>query len=180
MDKHGNLKVADFGLATNLNLNKEKEEGNGNEMNTVGTPYWMAPEIITMHGDLSTACDVWSLGCTVIELLTGKPPYSDLLAYPAMFRVVEDEHPPLPHDITTSAQDFLLDCFIKEPTHRVDANTLLNHIWITSRAKNLKETQTINNRKNLSHKKSFNEDFFNNHCLFHDNLYKCNNSPNNN
>jgi serine/threonine protein kinase len=45
----------------------------------VGTPYWMAPEIIELRGHLSTACDIWSLGCTVIELLTGKPPYSHLM-----------------------------------------------------------------------------------------------------
>lgn len=43
----------------------------------VGTPYWMAPEIIEMTGT-TTACDVWSVGCTIIELLMGKPPYFDL------------------------------------------------------------------------------------------------------
>lgn len=43
----------------------------------VGTPYWMAPEIIEMTGT-TTACDVWSVGCTIIELLEGKPPYFDL------------------------------------------------------------------------------------------------------
>lgn len=82
-DKHGNLKLADFGLAANL-----KDSPREDERDTVGTPYWMAPEIITMQDDLSTACDVWSLGCTVIELLTGKPPYSHLMAYPAMIKVV--------------------------------------------------------------------------------------------
>lgn len=43
----------------------------------MGTPYWMAPEIIEMTGT-TTACDVWSVGCTIIELLEGKPPYFDL------------------------------------------------------------------------------------------------------
>ena len=38
----------------------------------VGTPYWMAPELIEMRGVISSACDIWSLGCTVIELITGK------------------------------------------------------------------------------------------------------------
>ena len=49
----------------------------GDEPMKVGTPYWMAPEIIEMTGT-TTACDVWSVGCTIIELLEGKPPYFDL------------------------------------------------------------------------------------------------------
>ena len=65
-DKHGHLKLADFGLATTLHHDPTVVR----QIDTVGTPYWMAPEIITMQRDLSTACDIWSLGCTVIELLT--------------------------------------------------------------------------------------------------------------
>ena len=49
----------------------------------------MAPEMIEMrHGYNSTACDIWSVGCTVIELLTGNPPYHNLLAFSAMFHIV--------------------------------------------------------------------------------------------
>ena len=55
---------SDFGVAMKLSDTKE------DDMDVVGTPYWMAPEIIEMTGT-TTACDVWSVGCTIIELLTG-------------------------------------------------------------------------------------------------------------
>ena len=73
------------------------------EEEVVGTPYWMAPEIIELR-NLTPACDVWSLGATTIELITGKPPYFDLDPLPAMFRIVQDPNPPLPRGISTVTQ----------------------------------------------------------------------------
>jgi serine/threonine protein kinase len=66
--KDGIVKLADFGVATKLT-----DAGKSNSF--AGTPYWMAPEVIEMSGQESSACDIWSLGCTVLELLTGSPPY---------------------------------------------------------------------------------------------------------
>lgn len=60
----------------------------------------VAPEIIEMTGQQSAACDIWSVGCTVVELITGKPPYFDLDQMPALFRIVQDDHPPLPEGIS--------------------------------------------------------------------------------
>lgn len=66
----------------------------------------VAPEIIEMTGQQSAAVDVWSVGCTVVELLTGRPPYFDMQQMPAMFRIVHDDHPPLPPNISpVSARD---------------------------------------------------------------------------
>jgi len=81
--KDGQVKLADFGVAIRLNSHtpvgeEEDEEGGGEEMDVVGSPYWMAPEIIEMNAPTS-ACDIWSLGCTCLELMSGgKPPYFQL------------------------------------------------------------------------------------------------------
>jgi serine/threonine protein kinase len=69
------------------------------------------------------------LGCTVIELLTGNPPYFDLMQYPALFRIVQDEHPPLP-EVPEDCRDFLLRCFKKQPEERETAGQLIRHRWL--------------------------------------------------
>ncbi|KAL8120472.1 hypothetical protein AgCh_017587 [Apium graveolens] len=81
-NKYGLVKLADFGVATKLT------EANINTYSVVGTPYWMAPEVIEMSG-VCVASDIWSVGCTVIELLTCSPPYYDLQPMPALFRIVQ-------------------------------------------------------------------------------------------
>lgn len=118
--KEGVIKLADFGVATKLDQNSN---------DAVGSPYWMAPEIIEMR-DQTTACDIWSVGCTVIELLTGKAPYFDLNAMAAMYRIVQDDHPPYPEDCTPLLKDFLKQCFVKNPLERVTAQGLLEHKWL--------------------------------------------------
>jgi serine/threonine protein kinase len=91
--KNGNVKLTDFGVSLNLRaMEKERggldeqsggRSGNGNGQNgdrhgnVAGTPNWMAPEVIELKG-ASTKSDIWSLGCTVVELLTGRPPYADV------------------------------------------------------------------------------------------------------
>lgn len=91
--KDGTVKLADFGVSTSTLAAPDKEA------QVVGTPYWMAPEIIQLSG-ASSASDIWSVGCTVIELLQGKPPYHNLAAMPALFAIVNDDHPPLPEGIS--------------------------------------------------------------------------------
>jgi serine/threonine protein kinase len=92
--KDGTVKLADFGVSTST-----LASGHDKEAQVVGTPYWMAPEIIQLSG-ASSASDIWSVGCTVIELLQGKPPYHNLAAMPALFAIVNDDHPPLPEGIS--------------------------------------------------------------------------------
>ncbi|KAI1875210.1 hypothetical protein JX265_004268 [Neoarthrinium moseri] len=121
--KDGKVKLADFGVSTSTLAGPDKEN------QVVGTPYWMAPEIIELSG-ATPASDIWSLGCTVIELLQGKPPYHHLQAMPALFAIVNDDHPPLPEGVSSAARDFLIQCFQKDPNLRVSARKLLKHNWI--------------------------------------------------
>ncbi|KAI9278141.1 kinase-like domain-containing protein [Umbelopsis sp. AD052] len=123
--KTGNVKLTDFGVSLNLNL-KQVDKGE-----PVGTPNWMAPEIIDLQG----ACvksDIWSLGCTIVEMYTGKPPYSDLISMSALYRIVEDDMPPLPDDISNPMHDFLVCCFQKDPRSRPSAVELLRHEWLAN------------------------------------------------
>lgn len=121
--KEGLVKLADFGVATKLT------EAEVNTHSVVGTPYWMAPEVIEMSG-VCAASDIWSVGCTVIELLTCVPPYFDLQPMPALFRIVQDERPPIPDSLSPAMTDFLGLCFKKDARQRPDAKTLLSHPWI--------------------------------------------------
>jgi serine/threonine protein kinase len=76
------------------------------------------------------ASDIWSVGCTVIELLTCAPPYYDLQPMPALFRIVQDVHPPIPEGLSPEITDFLRQCFQKDSIQRPDAKTLLMHPWL--------------------------------------------------
>ncbi|XP_044488879.1 MAP3K epsilon protein kinase 1-like isoform X2 [Mangifera indica] len=85
--------------------------------------------VIEMSG-VCAASDIWSVGCTVIELLTCVPPYYDLQPMPALFRIVQDDHPPIPDSLSPDITDFLRQCFKKDARQRPDAKTLLSHPWI--------------------------------------------------
>lgn len=145
VNSNGQIKLADFGACTYAQLDRR--------LTVIGTPFWMAPEIIEMTSG-GTAADLWSLGCTVIEvsgeggrspglslclwlcsslyrkLLTGSPPYYTLGAMQALFRMVDDDHPPLPSGLSPACQSFLLACFVKDFAKRPTATQLLAHEWI--------------------------------------------------
>ena len=124
--KGGIVKLADFGVA--INFDETASEGEC----VVGTPYWMAPEIIKMEG-VTAKCDIWSVGCVIIELLTSRPPYFELAPMAALFRIVQDVHgPPLPNGISRVLKNFLGACFASSAEARKSAEELLQHPWIAS------------------------------------------------
>ncbi|KAF2068869.1 hypothetical protein CYY_009812 [Polysphondylium violaceum] len=137
----GSIKLADFGVATKVSdLSSDNPDDS-----FAGTPYWMAPEVIQMQG-ISTACDVWSLGCTIIELLTGTPPYFGLAPAAALYKIVQEDHPPIPQGISSALKDFLLNCFKKDENMRSSAKQLLIHPWVKSIQLKNPESQVKNAR----------------------------------
>lgn len=125
--KDGEIKLADFGVS--VMLEQTMTCGESKHISFAGTPFWMAPEVI--QGETVTAAsDIWSLGCTIIELLTGKPPYFELNQYTAMTKIVNEKSPPIPKDISDQLRDFLQLCFEKEPSRRISAKGLLKHEWM--------------------------------------------------
>ncbi|KAJ0242400.1 Protein kinase domain-containing protein [Hirschfeldia incana] len=121
--KEGLVKLADFGVATKLS------EPEFNTHSVAGSPYWMAPEVIELSG-VCAASDIWSVGCTVIELLTCVPPYFDMQPNGALYHIVQDDSPPIPDGLSPDITDFLRQCFKKDSRQRPDAKTLLSHSWI--------------------------------------------------
>jgi len=71
-----------------------------------------------------------SVGCTIIELMTGEPPYSNLAPLSAMFRIVQQDHPPFPEGISQALEEFLFECFKRDPKIRADGAKLQKHKWI--------------------------------------------------
>ncbi|KAL3814460.1 hypothetical protein ACJIZ3_015728 [Penstemon smallii] len=123
VDVSGSVKLADFGLAKATKLNDIKS--------CKGTPFWMAPEVVNQrnHG-YGRAADIWSLGCTVLEMLTGRIPYSHLEGMQALFRIGRGELPPLPNTLSRDAQDFILNCLRVNPDDRPSAAKLLEHPFV--------------------------------------------------
>ncbi|CAJ2644275.1 unnamed protein product [Trifolium pratense] len=119
----GSVKLADFGLAKATKLNDVKS--------CKGTAFWMAPEVVKgKNKGYGLPADVWSLGCTVLEMLTGEIPYSNLECMQAIFRIGKGEPPPIPDTLSRDAKDFILQCLQVNPDNRPTAAQLLNHPFL--------------------------------------------------
>ena len=113
--REGHVKLADFGVAARLGEEGHRHATTVEEeehAQPAGTPYWMAPEVIELK-TVTTASDIWSVGCLAVELLTGQPPYFDMQPLSALYNIVQEPHPPLPSGASEQMRDFLLLCFHK-------------------------------------------------------------------
>ncbi|XP_058190235.1 mitogen-activated protein kinase kinase kinase 1-like [Rhododendron vialii] len=123
VDTNGSVKLADFGLAKVTKLNDVKS--------CKGTPFWMAPEVVKRNNQgYGLAADIWSLGCTVLEMLTRQIPYSDLESMQALFRIGRGVPPLVPDSLSADARDFILQCLQVNPSARPTAPQLLDHPYV--------------------------------------------------
>lgn len=123
VDAGGLVKLADFGLAKATKLNDVKS--------CKGTVFWMAPEVVNQRNQgYGLAADIWSLGCTVLEMLTGQLPYSPLECMPALFRIGRSIPPPVPDSLSKDARDFIFQCLQVNPDARPTAAQLLDHPFV--------------------------------------------------
>ncbi|KTA96098.1 Cell division control protein 15 [Nakaseomyces glabratus] len=119
LDAENVVKLADFGVSTKVN---------NTAMTLAGSLNWMAPEIIGNRG-ASTLSDIWSLGATVVELLTGNPPFHNLIDMNIYYAIENDSYFP-PSSLSSGAKDFLQQCFAKNMYKRPTAVQLLQHNWL--------------------------------------------------
>ncbi|KAJ4712055.1 Kinase superfamily protein [Melia azedarach] len=128
VDPSGRVKLADFGMAKHIT-------GQSCPLSFKGSPYWMAPEVIKNSNGCNLAVDIWSLGCTVLEMATTKPPWSQYEGVAAMFKIGNSkELPAIPDHLSDEGKDFVRKCLQRNPLHRPTAAQLLEHPFVKNAA----------------------------------------------
>ncbi|NXD19265.1 M3K3 kinase, partial [Spelaeornis formosus] len=122
-DSAGNVKLGDFGASKRIQTICMSGTG---IKSVTGTPYWMSPEVISGEG-YGRKADVWSVACTVVEMLTEKPPWAEFEAMAAIFKIAtQPTNPQLPDGVSSSCRNFLKQIFVEEK-RRPTAEDLLRH-----------------------------------------------------
>lgn len=122
LTKDLNVKIADFGLATQLNAPDEKH------VTMCGTPNYISPEVASrdVHG---LPADVWGLGCMLYTLLVGSPPFHTQHVKTTLNRVINADYK-IPLDLSYNAQDLLQKLLCKDPTKRITLKGIMEHPFL--------------------------------------------------
>jgi len=129
IDTKGNLKLADFGSAKRFAnvLSKDAPSVSYNY-----TPLWTAPEVLV--GDYNSKVDIWSLGCVIIEMASGKPPWSEQNfenPFRALYHIGNSNSiPKIPDSLSEQGKQFILACLQRDPDKRPSAKECLIHAWL--------------------------------------------------
>lgn len=132
LTEDAHVKLVDFGVSSHLAATIARRN------TSVGTPYWMAPEVIACEQQLDQSydsrCDVWSIGITAIELAEGDPPLCELHPMRALFQIPRNPPPSLAHpkDFSATLVDFISECLVKDMEQRPFSKELIHHPFLKS------------------------------------------------
>lgn len=150
LNSEGHAKLADFGVAGQLTDTMAKRN------TVIGTPFWMAPEVIEEIG-YDCVADVWSLGITALEMAEGKPPYGDIHPMRAIFMIPTKPPPSFREPDRWSPEfiDFVSLCLVKNPEERATATDLLQHEFIKNARPNGILTEMIAEAKEIRENQNY-------------------------
>ncbi|OBZ87480.1 MAP kinase kinase kinase mkh1 [Choanephora cucurbitarum] len=127
VEADGICKISDFGLSKKNDYEEVYDQNS--RMSLRGSIYWMAPEVVK-NEPYSAKVDIWSLGCTVIEMLTGQRPWIAFNQIAALYNLGKLNSPTIPNHISEDAKNFLQQCFVIDPLQRPTAAELLRHPFL--------------------------------------------------